>query len=101
MSQTNKNQATLSSKYEKELKLVMALQGEELGSELMGLLSMFGSSFPGLVVETYALSKAYAALLVIAEDTGFDVNDLFAKLYPTFIGDMKKALAEAEAEENV
>lgn len=65
-------------------------QGEELGENLMILLAEFGSSMEGLIVETYALCKAHGALKAIAEDKGFDADNLYDMLLPSFMEEMRK-----------
>ena len=82
----------------KENLFIMVNKGEELGSKLMDLLSEYGASPEGLLIETYALSKAWAALKVVAVDCGYYVDDLFKKLIPSFAEEMKDALKEASKE---
>ena len=73
--------------------------GEVLGDELMEQLSQHGSSFEGLVIETYAMSKAWGALLAIAHCEGFDAEDLFERLLPSFVKDMEDCINATEEEE--
>ena len=73
--------------------------GEVLGDELIELLSQHGSSFDGLVIETYAMSKAWAALLAIAHCEGVDAEKLFKQLLPSFIKDMEGFINETEEKE--
>ena len=68
----------------------MMKSGELLGDELIKLLSEYGSSKEGLLIETYAMSKAYGALRAIAEDKGFDAVELFEGLWPTFFEEVKE-----------
>ena len=70
--------------------LKLMKQGEELGENLMILLSEFGSSMEGLIVETYALCKAHGALKAIAEDKGFDADNLYDALLPSFLEEMRE-----------
>jgi len=70
--------------------LKLMKQGEELGENLMILLAEFGSSMEGLIVETYALCKAHGALKAIAEDKGFDADNLYDMLLPSFMEEMRK-----------
>lgn len=74
--------------------LAMINTGEELGSNIMEQLSEYGASFEGLVIETYALCKAWAALKAISESRGFDFEDLFESLLPSFVAEMRAALKE-------
>ena len=73
--------------------------GEVLGDELIELLSQHGSSFEGMVIETYAMSKAWAALQAIAHNEGYDAEDLFQQLLPSFMKDMEGLVDELEEEE--
>lgn len=68
--------------------------GEELGEDLMIMLSEFGSSMEGLIVETYAIAKAHGALKAIAEDKGVNTDDLYEGLLPSFLEEMREALKE-------
>ena len=77
----------------------MAKTGEVLGDELIDMLSQHGESFEGLAIETYAMSKAWAALLAIAHSEGFDAEDLFKQLLPSFMKDMEGFINEMEEEE--
>lgn len=82
----------------KENLFIMVNMGEEISTKLMEMLSKYGSSPEGLLAETYALSKAWAALKVVAEDKGFYPDDLFNKLLPWHIEEMKEALKGAHEE---
>lgn len=73
--------------------------GEVLGNELIELLSQHGCSFEGLVIETYAMSKAWAALQAIAHSKGYDAEDLFKQLLPSFMKDMEGLVEELKEEE--
>lgn len=68
--------------------------GEELGENLMIMLSEFGSSKEGLIVETYAIAKAHGALKAIAEDKGVNTDNLYEGLLPSFLEEMREALKE-------
>ena len=82
----------------KEDLFIMVNMGEEISTKLMEMLSEYGSSPEALLAETYALSKAWAALKVVAEDKGFYPDDLFNKLLPGFIDEMKDALKDGHEE---
>ena len=82
----------------KEDLFIMVNMGEEISTKLMEMLSEYGSSPEALLAETYALSKAWAALKVIADDKGFYPDDLFNKLLPGFIDEMKDVLKEGHEE---
>lgn len=100
MAKKQNMKATTSSEV-RDRKYCIALmkKGEELGEELMELLSQYGCSFEGLVIETYAMSKAWAALQAIAHSEGYDAEDLFKELLPSFIKDMEGFIKELEEEE--
>ena len=82
----------------KEDLFIMVNMGEEISTKLMEMLYEYGSSPEALLAETYALSKAWAALKVIADDKGFYPDDLFNKLLPGFIDEMKDFLKEGHEE---
>ena len=83
-------QATTSSEVRnREYCVALMNTGEVLGNELIELLSQHGCSFEGLVIETYAMSKAWAALQAIAHSKGYDAEDLFKQLLPSFMKDME------------
>ena len=79
----------------------MVKHGEILSNVLIENLSQYGNSLEGLLIETYAVCKAYAALKVIALDADWDNEPLFQKLLPWFIDEAKEMLAEVNNQENV
>ena len=79
----------------------MVKHGEILSNVLIGNLSQYGNSLEGLLIETYAVCKAYAALKVIALDANWDNEPLFQKLLPWFIDEAKEILDEVNNQENV
>ena len=79
----------------------MVKYGEVLSNELIEKLSLYGNSYQGLCVETYAVCRAYAALKVIAQDAGWDNEPLFQKLLPWFIDESKEVLDEVNNTKNV
>ena len=90
-------QATTSSEVrDREYCVALINRGEVLGNELIELMSQHGCSFEGLVIETYAMSKAWAALQTIAHSEGYDAEDLFKRLLPSFIKDMEGFINEME-----
>jgi len=100
MAKEIKNQATNSSEVRnREYCISLVKTGESLGEKLMDLLSQHGASFEGLVIETYAMSKAWAALKAIANSEGYDANELFEQLQPSFMTEMKELLSEFEEEQ--
>ena len=78
--------------------LAIIKTGEELGIELIGKLCHYGSSTEGLAIETYALCKAWAALMVIAEDEGFAYEVICKNMMPSFIEEMREFLKEANGD---
>ncbi len=68
------------------------LMGEELGDALLMLLQMQGSDFDALVTQTYALAKAWASVLVVSKNRGFDMTELFDSLLPSFQQEMEEML---------
>ena len=79
----------------------MVKHGEILSNVLIENLSQYGNSLEGLLIETYAVCKAYAALKVIALDADWDNEPLLQKMLPWFIDEAKELLAEVKNEENV
>ena len=79
----------------------MVKHGEILSNVLIENLSQYGNSLEGLLIETYAVCTAYAALKVIALDADWDNEPLFQKMLPWFIDEAKELLAEVKNEENV
>lgn len=93
-------EATTSSEVrDRECCVALMKTGEVLGSELIDQLSQHGCSFEGLVIETYGMVKAWAALLAIAHCEGYDVEDLFEQLLPSFIKEAECLINEMEEEE--
>jgi hypothetical protein len=74
----------------------MVMTGEPLADTLMEILSLFGSSPEGLMVETYAMAKAWAALKAVAKSKNLDPVPLFEKLVPMFKEEMESAVNETE-----
>ena len=94
-----KKAITSSEVRDREYCIALMNTGEVLGDELIDLLSQHGCSFEGLVIETYAMSKAWAALQAIAHSEGCAAEDLFNRLLPSFIKDMEGFINEMEEEE--
>ena len=67
-------------------------EGEDLGLVMMTILSEYGSSREALIIETYAVAKAYGALKAVAEDKGFDADGLFEELVPSFVEETREKL---------
>jgi len=76
--------------------LAMIQAGEKLGVELMEKMSKHGCSPDALLVETYALAMAYASLKAIAHSEGYEPEDLFEFLVPTFKEEMEDYVRAAE-----
>ena len=91
----------ISEEKKKENLKIMVRNGEILSDVLIEHLSEYGNSLEGLLIETYAICKAYAALKVIALDADWDNEPLFQKMLPWFIDEAKELLAEVKNEENV
>lgn len=76
--------------------LKMEREGEILGSNIISLVSFYGESFKGLVIETYGLCKAWALLKVVAKAHNFEVDELYNMLFPCFYEEMLRILEEEE-----
>ena len=99
MAKETKGNATKVEKFDSERFISMVTTGEALGNELMEQLSVCGQSFEGLVIETYALSKAWSALLAIGHRANIEVKSLFESLIPMFLMEMEEILDDFEREE--
>lgn len=73
----------------KEFIKMMATGGEMLGNQLADMLAQHGSSMGALLIETYAMAKAWSALKAIAKSKGFDAEELFERLLPSFSEEME------------
>ena len=93
-----KKQIEIQKEFEQKKKLESCLElmkeGEDLGLVLMTMLAEYGSSREALIIETYAVAKLYGALKAIAEDKGFDAEELFEGLYPTFFEETREELKD-------
>lgn len=78
---------------------MMATSGEVLGNQLIGLLSVHGSSMEGLLLETYAMAKAWAALKAIAKHKGFCAEELFETLIPSFTEELESIVNETAGQQ--
>lgn len=91
--------ATSSEKEKKENLKMMVRNGEPLATALIGTLSLFGSSPEALMVETYALAKAWATLKAVFMSKGINPIPLYMKLVPMFDEEMEETMQEIEEEE--
>ena len=89
---TNKQVGT--EKEVREFIKTMVMSGEVLGNQIAEMLSQYGSSMSGLLLETYAMAKAWAALKAIAKNKGFDAEELFENLLPSFTEEMEAIVNE-------
>ena len=90
---TNKQVGT--EKEVKEFIKTMVMSGEVLGNQIAEMLSQYGSSMSGLLLETYAMAKAWAVLKAIAKSKGFEAEELFESLLPSFTEEMESIVNEA------
>ena len=91
--------ATCSEKEKKENLKMMVRNGEPLATALIGTLSLFGSSPEALMVETYALAKAWATLKAVSLSKGINPYPLYMKLVPMFEEEVEETMQENEEEE--
>lgn len=68
--------------------------GQTVGNQLISILSEWGSSTEGLIIETYAMGMAWAGLMAIAKDKGFDPTDLFLHIAENYQEDMDEVVKE-------
>ena len=92
--------ATCSEKEKKENLKMMVRNGEPLATALIGTLSLFGSSPEALMVETYALAKAWATLKAVSISKGINPIPLYMKLVPMFDEEMEETMQEIEKEDH-
>lgn len=90
---TNKQVGT--EKEVREFIKTMVMSGEVLGNQIAEMLSQYGSSMSGLLLETYAMAKAWAALKAIAKSKGFEAEELFERVVPSFAEEMESIVNEA------
>ena len=67
----------------KELAKLATMEGEKLCDKIVSLLLRYGSDPVGLTIETYAMAKALAMLLKIAEEKKFKALELMEVLAPS------------------
>ena len=87
------------SKEEKNKNLeLMVKHGEPLAQDIINKLSSYGCSPKALMVETYAVAKAYGSLRAMSLSEGYECQNLFDKLVPMFQEETGEMLAEMEKE---
>jgi len=87
------------SKEEKNKNLeLMVKHGEPLAQDIINKLSSYGCSPKALMVETYAVAKAYGSLRAMSLSEGYECQNLFDKLVPMFQEETEEMLAEMEKE---
>ncbi len=89
-------QGSVSEKQLVESSKKAAQQGEKLGDVILALFMAQGSDFDALVIETYALTKAWSALQVISKKLGVDMTELFESLQPSFRREFQELLENEE-----
>ena len=72
--------------------------GQDVGNQIISILSEWGSSTEGLIIETYAMGVAWAALAAIAKDKGYDPTDLFLNIAESYEEDMDKMVQYVDIE---
>lgn len=72
--------------------------GQDVGNQLISILSEWGSSIDGLIIETYAMGVAWAALAAIAFDKGYDPTDLFLHVAENYKEDMDNMVKDIDIE---
>ena len=85
----------MSKKNFKKTNKQVGTEKEMLGNQIAEMLSQYGSSMSGLLLETYAMAKAWAALKAIAKNKGFDAEELFERVVPSFAEEMESIVNEA------
>lgn len=72
--------------------------GQYVGNQIISILSEWGSSIDGLIIETYAMGVAWAGLAAIAKDKGYDPTDLFLYIAENYEEDMDKMVQDVDIE---
>ena len=72
--------------------------GQDVGNQIISILSEWGSSTEGLIIETYAMGVAWAALAAIAFDKGYDPTDLFLHVAENYKEDMDNMVKDIDIE---
>jgi hypothetical protein len=70
--------------------------GQYVGNQIISILSEWGSSKEGLIIETYAMGVAWAGLAAIAKDKGYDPTDLFLNIAESYEEDMNEIVKEVD-----
>lgn len=70
--------------------------GQDVGNQIISILSEWGSSKEGLIIETYAMGVAWAGLAAIAKDKGYDPTDLFLNIAESYEEDMNEIVKEVD-----
>ena len=70
--------------------------GQNVGNQIISILSEWGSSKEGLIIETYAMGVAWAGLAAIAKDKGYDPTDLFLNIAESYEEDMNEIVKEVD-----
>lgn len=91
-----KKKVVASNQVRDEKLLAMIVAGEQLGVELMELLSQHGCSPQALLVETYAVAMLWASLKAVAYSEGYEPEELFEFLVPTFKEEMEEYVRTAD-----
>ena len=72
--------------------------GQDVGNQIISILSEWGSSKEGLIIETYAMGVAWAALAAIAFDKEYDPTDLFLHVAENYKEDMDNMVKDVDIE---
>ena len=77
---------------------IMVEHGEKLASVLMDKLSSYGCSPEALMVETYAMGMAWAALKAMCKYKGYEPKDFFQLVADSYEDEMNEFIEEIEGE---
>ena len=72
--------------------------GQDVSNQIISILSEWGSSIDGLIIETYAMGVAWAALAEISFDKGYDPIDLFLHVAENYKEDMDNMVKDIDIE---
>lgn len=72
--------------------------GAELGTELIGCMAGWGCSTEALMIETYAMGMAWAALKAMCKYKGYEPKDFFQLVADSYEDEMNEFIEEIEGE---
>jgi len=72
----------------------MLNDAEMLGTQIVGLVMPYGESREGLIIEGYALMKAWAVVKSVAKRRGVDIDVILETILPSFEEELDQLIDE-------